>query len=119
MGRLLASGSDDLTVRIWNASTGSEIHQLTGHGGHIQGVAFSPDGKWLASASKDKTVKLWEVRSGREARTFTGRGDAVFTLAFSGDGRWIVSGSDDKNGQAVESCHGPTCKNSHWSADKG
>ncbi len=59
-GTRIASGSDDTTVRLWDAATGKPIGDpLTGHIGAVVSVAFSPDGKRIASASNDKTVRLW------------------------------------------------------------
>jgi WD40 repeat protein len=61
-GRLLASGSEDNTVILWDVETGKQIRTLEGHTGPVQSVAFSPDGRLLASGSGDGTVILWGVR---------------------------------------------------------
>src|SRR5262249_52488510 len=50
-GRLLASTSDDETVRLWEVAAEEEVRKLTGHTGGINSVAFSPDGRLLASAA--------------------------------------------------------------------
>ena len=60
-GKMLASGSDDTTIRLWDAETGELLHTLIGHGGNVYSVAFSPDGKMVASGSVDGTVLLWDV----------------------------------------------------------
>ena len=70
-GTLLASGSEDKTVKIWDMSSGSPVEKCTleGHSGGVRSVAWSPDGKTLASGSNDQTVRLWDVERGEEKGT--------------------------------------------------
>ena len=58
-GRQLASGSDDNTVRLWDAETGACVKTLEGHGDEVNSVCFSPDGQQLASGGDDRMVQLW------------------------------------------------------------
>ena len=60
-GKILASGSYDNTVKLWDVKTKQEITTLTGHSDDVESVAFSPDGKTLASGSRDDTIKLWRL----------------------------------------------------------
>jgi len=62
-GKLLASGSDDNTIRFWNPAVSCGA-TLKGYSGRVGSVAFSPDGKVLASGSDDETVRLWDPTTG-------------------------------------------------------
>jgi WD40 repeat protein len=95
-GQLIASGSDDKTVRVWNVATGSQQHKLTGHENWVTSVVFSPDGQLIASGSDDKTVRVWNVATGSQQHKLTGHEHSVTSVVFSPDGQLIASGSDDK-----------------------
>jgi WD40 repeat protein len=96
-GKILATGSEDKTARIWDVATGRERLVLEGHSDKIWAVAFSPDGKLLATASEDKTVRLWDVTTGQELAKLEGHGAGVWGIAFSPDGRLLASASWDTN----------------------
>jgi WD40 repeat protein/uncharacterized caspase-like protein len=95
-GKILASGSNDYTVKLWDAESGRELRTLTGHAGFVNSVVFGSRGQTLASGSDDKTIKLWDFRNGRELRTLTGHSGFIRSVAFSLDGRTLASGSGDK-----------------------
>src|SRR5262249_20668599 len=60
----IASGSQDQTVKMWDAQIGLEAFSLEGHTAFVSSVSFSPDGRTFASGSKDGTVRLWDVATG-------------------------------------------------------
>jgi WD40 repeat protein len=60
-GKLLASGDNENSVRVWNAENGKEVLKFDGHKDAVFCVVFSPDGKTLASLSHDQTALLWKV----------------------------------------------------------
>jgi WD40 repeat protein len=62
---MVASGSYDGQVRLWDVTTGELLRNLVGHGDRIYAIAWSPDGKILASSSADETILLWDVETGR------------------------------------------------------
>ena len=68
-GKMLASGSWDQTVRLWDIETEQLLYTLTGHTSDIVSVAFSPDGQTLASGSWDGTIRLWNPNNGQLKRT--------------------------------------------------
>ena len=61
-GQLIATGSGDTTVQVWEATTGKVLFTYRGHTDVVFSVAWSPDGTRLASASADTTVQVWEAR---------------------------------------------------------
>ncbi|KAI9765959.1 MAG: hypothetical protein M1839_005275 [Geoglossum umbratile] len=94
-GQLVASASDDSTVRLWETVTGSCRSTLEGHSGWISAVAFSPDGQLVASASDDSTVRLWETATGSCCSTLEGHSGWISAVAFSPDNQLVASASDD------------------------
>ena len=94
-GRLLASGSEDKTVKVWDVATQKAVHRWSGHTRAVTSVAFSPDGRQVASGGWDGTVRLWAITGNAAGRVLKGHTRPVETVAFSPDGRWIASGSED------------------------
>jgi WD40 repeat protein/serine/threonine protein kinase len=95
-GRLLASGGDDRTVRIWNLATGQEQCRLEGHTAPVRHIAFSSSGEWLASSAggpEPGEVKIWQTATGRLLRTLTGHRGYTWSMAFRPDGRELAIGS--------------------------
>jgi WD40 repeat protein len=94
-GATIASGSNDMSVRIWDASMGRQLQELKGHTGSVYSVAFSP--KWATIASGEKSsngsVRIWDARTGRQLRKLKGHNSGVKCLAFSPDGTTIASAS--------------------------
>ncbi len=99
-GNLIASGSEDNSIKLWNAKTGKSLRTLKknwwqrGNNSAILSVAFSPDGHTLASGSEDNTIKLWNVKTGKVQKTFEGEDWWVNSITFSPDGRTFASEGD-------------------------
>ena len=96
---MLATGSGDHTIRLWDVAGRSCIARLSGHSEIVREVAFSPDGATLASGSVDKAIRLWDVAS-RTCVAVLGDGfTPVFCVAFSPDGSMLASGGPDNTVQ--------------------
>src|SRR5712692_2585317 len=95
-GRLLASGSSDQTIRLWDPVTGEERKLLRGHTGAVRTLAFAAHhSQLLASGSTDGTVRIWDGAQGREMKTLSGRLGAIRGVAFAPDGQSLASVGDD------------------------
>ena len=94
-GKMLASGSLDETVQLWNTEKHSKRGTLKGHKSWVTAVAFSPDGKTVASGDVNKVIKLWNVNTRRERATLTGHTNGISAVTFSPDGKTLASGSYD------------------------
>ena len=94
-GQLLASGSFDDTVCLWQVDTGQLLHSLTVHTNDVVSVAFSPDGQTLASSDWDGNICLWHPHTGKLKRTLNERRGSVGAVAFSPDGQTLASGHAD------------------------
>ena len=90
-GKTIASGSEDGTIRLWEANTDTLLRTFTGTS-NVNSVVFSPDGKTIASANADGTIRLWNANTGKHIHTFRGP-NSVLSVVFSPDGRTIASGS--------------------------
>lgn len=97
-GRLLAYGSKDNRVRLWDAESGRLLKTFERHTQPVTSVAFSADSLMLASGSEDQTIRLWDVASQTFLRTFEGHADVVKSLAFHPDGKLLASSA---NGGAI------------------
>ena len=92
-GRVLASASGyrDLSIRIWDASTGRFLRQLDGHNARICALQFSEDGRQLISASGDQTLRVWDQEVWTENRVLHGHDSPVYALAASPSGGLLAS----------------------------
>ncbi|KAJ5710327.1 WD40 repeat-like protein [Penicillium malachiteum] len=103
-GHLLASGSDDWFVHLWDLATGTLQQTVDGHmsigfigSGASDAVAFTPDGKTLAFCSANETIRLWDLTASEITQNHNSDGfePPVQIMTFSPDGLFLASGSYD------------------------
>jgi WD40 repeat protein/serine/threonine protein kinase len=97
-GQTIAASSDhpDSVARLWSPLS-NQVVNLSGHGGHIQGLAFRPDGFMLATACTDDSLRLWEVGANPPRKRVLAMGcfGQLASVAFSPDGRYLATGNPD------------------------
>jgi WD40 repeat protein len=91
LGQVLASGSREGKIILWDLENNMKQHVFEGHQGNVTALDFSKDGKLLGSSSADQTIKIWDLETKSELGTLTGSGGGVLSLAFLPDGHELVS----------------------------
>ncbi|WMV57480.1 hypothetical protein MTR67_050865 [Solanum verrucosum] len=87
---LLASGSFDSTVNLWDVEQGRLLHTLNGHREPIYSIAFSPNGQYLASGSVDKCMNIWSVKEAKIVKTYNGDG-IIFEVCWNKEGNKVAA----------------------------
>ena len=93
-GRLLVTGSNDGSVRIWKMRDGSSKVLSTGRR-LFPSVRFSPNGRYVAASNFDRFLRIWNVRSGQLVGKWTDPEGVIRCMAFTPDGEVLVSGCWD------------------------
>jgi WD40 repeat protein len=91
-GKAVATGSSDLTARLWDVSTGRELRRFTGHERVINSLVFSHDGKRLGTTDIDGSLRVWDRTTGEEQWRKQGPRDGYYSIP----SRLVVFSADDK-----------------------
>jgi WD40 repeat protein len=104
-GQILASGSQDGTINLWNIDTAELMDAIAAHSEGVTSLTFSPDGKTLVSGSADSTINVWDVQTKELQHSLTDSSTRVRSIAISPNGQILASGSEDKT---IKLWHLPT-----------
>src|SRR5262249_20756575 len=85
---VLASSSEDGTVRLWEMENGGNIKTINAHGGGVASVRFAKDGR-LVTTGRDRVVRLWDP-SGNKQRDFEGFNDLALRAVITHDDSRII-----------------------------
>ena len=94
--QLIAVGSWDTTVKIWDVFSQKRVKVLKGHRTSVQACAYAPSGRHIVSAALDGEVKVWSTKSGTAVGTITGHSGPVTALSYTPSGQFLVSASSDR-----------------------
>jgi WD40 repeat protein len=93
-GKLLATGSQDGSIKLWDLETKKELGvTVEGHRHGVRALAFDSESKTLLSGGDDKVLHLWDVKTGKETAALAGHARPVTFVAFGPDGKTPISSS--------------------------
>jgi WD40 repeat protein len=109
-GKILLSGSEDKTVKLWQLDFGNNVEPMTlqGYGSGIADIAISADNQWFVTVGMEKNVRIRDLHSGKLIRSINNQSGAL-TVAIAPDGHCLAVGSLDhkirlwnpKNGEKI------------------
>ena len=94
--QLVAVGSWDTTVKIWDVFSQKRVKVLKGHHTSVQACVYAPSGRHIVSAAMDGEVKVWSTKSGSAVGSITGHSGPVNSLSYTPNGQFLLTASSDR-----------------------
>lgn len=94
-GTLVASGSTEKVIRLWDPRSRQKLLKLRGHTDNVRSLLFSKDGSSLLSASSDGTIRLWSIPQQRCVSIIRVHDEGVWTLQTNDSFNFVYSGGKD------------------------
>ena len=91
-GNRIVTGSNDRTLRIWDADTGDQRKEIRGHSDSVTDVTITPDGKRIVSGSNDRTAYIWDAETGTALGQVGGHQSSINAVAVTSDGTASLPG---------------------------
>jgi len=91
-GLILATGTEDNLVRVWDLKSQKNVATFRGHKGAIAALRFSENGYYLATSAQDNLLKLWDLRGPKNINTLQ-MDSNVLTLDFDYSGKYLAAGT--------------------------
>ncbi|TQS32739.1 hypothetical protein Golomagni_06938 [Golovinomyces magnicellulatus] len=93
---MLASGSDDKSVKVWHLETGSCLYTFQGYMDIVTSAAFSLDGLRVIAGAADRTIRIWDIQANIPEANFDHHTKEVVELKVSHSEMWLASASEDE-----------------------
>ncbi|KAG8877384.1 protein with putative role during mitosis [Tulasnella sp. 331] len=98
-GLFVATGARDKTIKLWDATSGQILRNLTGHDNWVRALVFHPTGKFLLSAADDKTIRVWDLKTGRCTKTVEAHSHFVQCMSWGGAKSAASAAGAPRNGE--------------------
>ena len=93
--KIVFSGSEDKTLKMWDAETQECLHTFEGHINTVNGLELIYDNKYLVSGDWSGKMFIWDWKEKTLFKELTGHTAGIFTIGLSRDESYLISGSGD------------------------
>jgi WD40 repeat protein len=89
---IIISGSQDKTIKVWDAVSGDLIHTIVEHTSSVRNVEFNPLSNQFASCSADFSVKIWSPDNLQSVKSLEGHEGSLYSISFHPSGKYLAGG---------------------------